>query len=130
MPISIRSRLLLLVMSVLLPAIAGALWVIADAFKAERAALERGLRDTAGALSMVVDRELTQRVAIARTLSMSIALDKAPALQPEDLSAFAVPTSTPSAVESMKDTPERSTSTRRPPCSSTSESFSRSRSAV
>ena len=88
MPISIRSRLLLLVMSVLLPAIAGALWVIADAFKAERAALERGLRDTAGALSMVVDRELTQRVAIARTLSMSIALDKAPALQPEDLSAF------------------------------------------
>jgi signal transduction histidine kinase/CheY-like chemotaxis protein len=88
MPISIRSRLLLLVMSVLLPAMAGALWVIAEAFQAERAALERGLRDTAGALSMVVDRELTQRAAIARTLSMSIALDKAPSIEPPDLATF------------------------------------------
>ena len=88
MPISIRSRLLLLVMSVLLPAMAGALWVIADAFKAERTALERGFRDTAGALSMVVDRELTQRAAIARTLSMSVALDKAPSLGPEELATF------------------------------------------
>jgi signal transduction histidine kinase len=88
MPISIRSRLLLLVMSVLLPAIAGALWVIAEAFQAERAALERGLRDTAGALSMVIDRELTQRAAIARTLSMSIALDKAPSMGPQELATF------------------------------------------
>jgi signal transduction histidine kinase len=88
MPISIRSRLLLLVMSVLLPAIAGALWVIADAFQAERAALERGFRDTASALSMVVDRELTQRAAIARTLAMSVALDQAPSLGPEQLAVF------------------------------------------
>jgi signal transduction histidine kinase len=75
MPISIRSRLLLLVMSVLLPAMAGALWVLASTFHAEHRTLEQGLRDSAGALSMVVDRELSQREAIARLLAMSDTLE-------------------------------------------------------
>jgi signal transduction histidine kinase len=88
MPISIRSRLLLLLMSVLLPAMAGALWVLVDTFRGERQTMQRGLRDTASALSMVVDRELMQRAAIARTLAMSSLLDTAPALTKEQLSYF------------------------------------------
>ena len=54
MPITIRSRLLLLVLSVLLPAVAAAGWLIARTYAAEREAQERNLRDTARALSMVV----------------------------------------------------------------------------
>src|SRR5688572_24129387 len=88
MPISIRSRLLLLLMSVLLPAMAGALWVLFNTVRAEQQTMERGLRDTANALSMVVDRELMQRAAIARTLSTSAVLDTAPALSQEQLSYF------------------------------------------
>lgn len=88
MPISIRSRLLLLVMSVLLPGVAGALWVLFDTFRAERQTMERGLRDTTAALSMVVDRELMQRAAIARTLSISTMLDNAPAMTPEQRAYF------------------------------------------
>ncbi|HEX5686219.1 MAG TPA: ATP-binding protein [Ideonella sp.] len=88
MPISIRSRLLLLLMSVLLPAMAGALWVLVDTFRGERQTMQRGLRDTASALSMVVDRELMQRAAIARTLAMSSLLDAAPTLTKEQLSYF------------------------------------------
>jgi signal transduction histidine kinase len=88
MPISIRSRLLLLVISALLPAIAGALWVIANTFEAERRAMERGLRDSAAALSMVVERELTQRAAIARALSTSAMLDDAPSVTPGQLAYF------------------------------------------
>lgn len=88
MPISIRSRLLLLVLSVLLPAMAGALWVLFNTFRAEHRTMERGLRDTTGALSMVVDRELSQRAAIARLLSMSAMLDTAPAVSKDQLSYF------------------------------------------
>lgn len=88
MPISIRSRLLLLLMSVLLPAMAGALWVVFNTFRAEQRTMERGLRDTANALSMVVDRELAQRTAIARTLSMSAMLDNAPSLTKDQLIYF------------------------------------------
>lgn len=88
MPISIRSRLLLLVLSVLLPGVAGALWVLFDTFRSEQQTMERGLRDTTAALSMVVDRELTQRAAIARTLSMSAMLDTAPTLTADQRSYF------------------------------------------
>ncbi|MEK8029451.1 ATP-binding protein [Ideonella sp. DXS29W] len=88
MPISIRSRLLLLVMSVLLPAVAGALWVVFDTFRSERETMERGLRDTTAALSMVVDRELMQRAAIARTLAMSGLLDEVPTMSAEERSFF------------------------------------------
>jgi hypothetical protein len=66
MSVSIRSRLLLLVVAVLLPAVAAALWIIGQTFKSEREALERNLRDTTRALSMVVDHELALRGEISR----------------------------------------------------------------
>jgi signal transduction histidine kinase/ActR/RegA family two-component response regulator len=75
MPLSIRSRLLLLVLSVLLPAVLAASWVLVRAYEAEREAVDRHLRDTARALAMVVDRELVQRAAIARVLALSNTLD-------------------------------------------------------
>ena len=88
MQFSIRSRLLLLVLSVLVPAVAGAAWLIAQTYNAEREANERVLRDTTRALSLVVDRELNQRAVIARVLSLSHALDDAPQVDPARLSMF------------------------------------------
>ncbi|MDR7268638.1 signal transduction histidine kinase/ActR/RegA family two-component response regulator [Pelomonas saccharophila] len=83
MPVTIRSRLLLLVLSVLLPGMLGVAWLIASTFEAERNAHERNLRDTARALSMLVDGELSRRAAIAHVLAQSPALD-APAPLDED----------------------------------------------
>jgi signal transduction histidine kinase len=88
MSVSIRSRLLLLVVSALLPALAAALWLIAQTFGAERAAHERSLRDTARALARVVDRELAQRATVARMLTLSSNLDAAPALDGANLALF------------------------------------------
>ena len=88
MSVSIRSRLLLLVLSVLLPAVAAALWLIVQAVDAERLANERTLRDTTRALSMVVDRELAQRATVARVLALSDSLDGAPAIDAAALAMF------------------------------------------
>ena len=88
MPITIRSRLLLLVLSVLLPAVAAAGWLIERTYAAEREAVERNLRDTSRALSMVVDRELVQRASIARVLAVSRSLEQPGTLSPSELSAF------------------------------------------
>jgi signal transduction histidine kinase len=88
LPVTIRSRLLLLVLAVLLPGLGGTAWLIASTFDAERRTHERGLRDTARALSMVVDRELAQRAAVARVLAQSRLLDDAPELSPEQRIAF------------------------------------------
>lgn len=75
MPVSIRSRLLLLVLSIILPGMLGVAWLIASTYEAERDAHERTLRDTARALSLLVDGELTRRAAIAHVLAQSPALD-------------------------------------------------------
>ena len=88
MPVTIRFRLLLLVLSVLLPSMLGMGWLIVSALQTERAAHERTLRDTARALSMVVDRELAQRAAIARVLSQSRWLDEGEAVTLEQLRGF------------------------------------------
>jgi signal transduction histidine kinase/ActR/RegA family two-component response regulator len=88
MPVSIRSRLLLLMLSVLVPAVAAALWVIFLTYRSEQAASERSLRETTRAMAMVVDRELHQRATIARVLSITRALDNAPRLSAEDLRTF------------------------------------------
>ena len=88
MPVTIRSRLLLLVLSLLLPAMAGAAWLIASTLAAERRDHERTLRDTARALSQVVDRELAQRAGLARVLAQSRWLDDGPAVTPTQLAAF------------------------------------------
>ncbi|BAL95851.1 hybrid sensor histidine kinase/response regulator [Rubrivivax gelatinosus] len=86
--ISIRSRLLLLVLAVLLPAVAAAALVIARTWAAERAALERNLRDTARALSTVIDREIDQRATIVRVLATARSLENAPYLTPEQRRVF------------------------------------------
>src|SRR5262245_56456861 len=88
MPISIRSRLLLLVLAVLLPAVALSAWIIWRTYTVERDALERNLRDTTRAVSMVVDRELTQRAAIARVLAVSRTLESAPQIDAANLEVF------------------------------------------
>jgi signal transduction histidine kinase/CheY-like chemotaxis protein len=88
MSTSIRFRLLLLVLSLLLPAVVAAVWVIAETYDSERAANERTLRETTRALSMVVDGELERRTLVARMLSLSSFLDSAPDLTPADLAGF------------------------------------------
>ena len=88
MLVSIRSRLLSLVLAVLLPGLLGAGWLISNTFAAERQAHERTLRDTSRALSMVVDIELTQRSTLARLLAQSRWLDEAPQPPREHLLAF------------------------------------------
>jgi signal transduction histidine kinase/ActR/RegA family two-component response regulator len=75
MPVTIRSRLLLLVLSVLLPGMLGVAWLIGSTYEAERDAHQRTLRDTARALSMLIDGELQRRATIAHVLSQSPELD-------------------------------------------------------
>ncbi len=86
--VSIRSRLLLLVASVLLPAVVAAVWLVAQTYSAERQANQRLLTDTARALSQVVDRELAQRAFLLRGLALSRILDNAPELPRDTLLAF------------------------------------------
>jgi signal transduction histidine kinase/ActR/RegA family two-component response regulator len=88
MPVSIRSRLLLLVLSVLLPALLAALWLIVRTYATEREMQQKGLRDVTRALSMVVDVELRQRAAIARVLAGSPLLDNGADTSPSQLAQF------------------------------------------
>ncbi len=85
MPLPIRSRLLVLVLSVMLPGIIAALWVSWQTWSGEQEATVRHMRDSTRALSMVVDKELARRAGIARVLSLSQILDSAPQIAPEDL---------------------------------------------
>jgi signal transduction histidine kinase/CheY-like chemotaxis protein len=90
MPLSIRTRLLLLVLSVMVPSMLAALWVSWQTWQDEQEALVRHLRDNTRALSMVVDKELSQRAGIARVLSLSRTLDSAPVLAPDDVATLAL----------------------------------------
>jgi signal transduction histidine kinase len=73
---SIRTRLLLLMLAVLLPGMAAALWIVNQTYAGERQAIEHRLTDTTRALSMVVEAELNQRVAIAQVLATSELFDQ------------------------------------------------------
>ncbi|MFG6462605.1 ATP-binding protein [Roseateles sp. DXS20W] len=75
MPVTIRSRLLLLVLAVLLPGMLGVAWLIGNTYEAEREAHERNLRDTTRVLSLLVDGELSRRATIAQVLAQSTELD-------------------------------------------------------
>jgi signal transduction histidine kinase/ActR/RegA family two-component response regulator len=88
MPVSIRSRLLLLVLSVLLPALLAAVWLIVRTYGNERDLQRNSLRDVTRALSMVVDAELRQRAAIARVLAGSPLLDDGPPTSAAQLALF------------------------------------------
>jgi signal transduction histidine kinase/ActR/RegA family two-component response regulator len=87
-PVTIRSRLVLLMLSVLLPGALGVTWLLANTLASEREANARTLRDSSRALSMVVDGELTRRIAVANVLTQSRWLDDAPEVSPEQLVNF------------------------------------------
>lgn len=86
--LSIRTRLIALVLAVLLPAIGLGLWVVNLTSRMERESSQQLLEETTRALSMVLDRELTQRAVVVRTLSSSRLLDAAPTLSPIALHDF------------------------------------------
>ena len=86
--VSIRARLLLLMLATLLPATAAVLWIVVQTYTVERHANQRLLAETTRALSLVVDRELKQRASVLRGLAQSRMLDAAPDLAPETLQAF------------------------------------------
>lgn len=67
---TIRARLLLLVLVVLLPGLVAALVVLARTYQAEQDAVQRNLRDTARAAALLIDRELMRRDDIARVLAV------------------------------------------------------------
>jgi len=72
--VSIRTRLLLLVFAVWLPAMAGFGLLARSTYLHETAAATQHIRDLARSISLVVDSELDKRAAIAHTLGASRAL--------------------------------------------------------
>lgn len=78
----IRTRLLLLCLAVLLPAIAAAALGIGFVFLEEREVNERNLQETSRALALVLDRELGTREVLLKALARS------PTLAGGDLAAF------------------------------------------
>ncbi|WP_280152930.1 ATP-binding protein [Piscinibacter sp. XHJ-5] len=79
---TLRARLLLLVLAVLLPTAGLVLWVVSSAYLREAESSQQRLRETVRALSLVVDREFDKRAAVARTLASS------PAIAAGDWQAF------------------------------------------
>jgi signal transduction histidine kinase len=77
----IRIRLLLLILSILLPAFAIASVAVWYVYKEERAAEVAGMHEAARALALLADRDLQAREAVLATLAAS------PAMQQGDLAA-------------------------------------------
>src|SRR5215467_2710976 len=73
---TLRRRILLFAVFLLLPAIGGGAFLVAGTYARERAALEDTLRDTARAMSLVVDREFDRRAAIVQLLAASASLQR------------------------------------------------------
>ena len=71
---SIRTRLLLLVFAVWLPAMAGFGLLARSTYLHERSQATEHMRDLAHSISLAIDSELDRRAAIARTLSVSRSL--------------------------------------------------------
>ncbi|HYF59002.1 MAG TPA: ATP-binding protein [Burkholderiaceae bacterium] len=79
---SLRTRLALLALAIVLPAAATGGLALSAAYEREQRALEETLRETTRALALVVDRELSLRETVARTLGA------APSIAQADLSEF------------------------------------------
>jgi signal transduction histidine kinase len=79
---SVTARLIILVVAVLVPAFAAAVWGINQAYHAQKQAAEQTLRQLAHALASVVDEELAHRAGILEALARS------PALHRGDLPGF------------------------------------------
>ncbi len=71
---SIRGRLTVLIMAILLPAALLTAWLIWQVFHNERSARERHLADTAEAFCALIDVELRERLAVLQGLASSSAL--------------------------------------------------------
>lgn len=80
--LSVRGRLVLLVLAGMVPMGMAALATIYGLYVEERQAFEEQLRGTTRALSQMVDQELTRRESLLRTLAVS------PSLQSGDLASF------------------------------------------
>ncbi len=71
---TLQRRLWSLALAVLLPMLAMLAWIVVGTYLRETASAHARLRETTRALSLVVDREIDQRAAVARTLASSEAL--------------------------------------------------------
>jgi len=80
--VTLRARLVWMMLAVLLPTAALFVWIVASTYQREMASAHQQLRETTRALSLVVDRELDKRGAIARTLASS------QSIREEDFRAF------------------------------------------
>ena len=89
MPASIRSRLLTLVLVWMIPALIAAAAMIWITALAERDTQERRLADSVRTMSLVLDRELARRTAIAGAMASSPLLDGLPDITPDDAALFA-----------------------------------------
>ena len=72
---SVRLHLVLLVLAALLPVLVFTGFIFSQHVKLKHAEIYRGMRDTARALSLAVDREIGQVRAVAETLATSSYLD-------------------------------------------------------
>lgn len=73
---SIRSKLVMLVLAVLTPALLAAALAISYVYEEQRNMVERGMREATRALALAVDRDLSRRQAIVATLATSPALTR------------------------------------------------------
>jgi signal transduction histidine kinase/CheY-like chemotaxis protein len=80
--LSVRTRILILIAAVFLPTVCAAIFGIRSVYQRETVAAYDRLQAITRAVSLIADRELTSRAAIARTLSAS------PAIAQGDLRAF------------------------------------------
>jgi PAS domain S-box-containing protein len=71
---TIRGRLVLLTLGLLIPGLLVGAYLLWDSYRNARAAFDRQLLSTSRALSLVVDRELGQAAALNRALSVSVNL--------------------------------------------------------
>jgi PAS domain S-box-containing protein len=79
---TLRGRLLWMVLAVLLPTAGLFVWIVVSTYEREVESGHERLRETTRALSLVIDRELDKRAAVARTLAAS------PTISAGDLRAF------------------------------------------
>ena len=68
---SLRGRLVLLTLAVLIPALAVAALLVSDAYRHERNSLAQQMTGTARALSLVVDRQIGQQQVLLKALTTS-----------------------------------------------------------
>lgn len=112
--LSIRSHLILLVLATLLPVLIFAGIMFWQHVELQRAAVDRGMRDTARALSLAVDREIGQVLAILETLAASPYLDSKNLKAFYDLSSRAATARTGSWIVIFDRSGQQITNTLRP----------------